>query len=317
MRLKSPVVIIGFLPSLLKAFQVRRQVGILRPSIHKRTADQFHRLHSSQHEDDIGALASPYVPLDSDPDFGTAAHKTNAMDLRSILNIAVPAIFPFLAFATYDEVASGWELLVELVSPKTWVAVDGGAYKARIIAPAINGVVVPAIAVLFATLTSTTISSLRQRQESVHRAINMEAGELRALECLLEAFPPSSVKNRARDYLIQYTSRIISESSPKSSNEADSVIFNPRRSMDSELNALIILLNEHVQQQGKVNEDDKILPHVLSEVFASVSKLREERQGRITALQSFFPALHYMVLGVLAFAECIAFLVETNQEILP
>lgn len=135
----------------------------------------------------------------------------------------------------------------------------------------------------------------------------MEAGELRALEVLLESFPPGTFKDRAREYLIQYTSRIISESRPTTTEDT---VTNPRRGMDSELNAFINLLN---QQYGRV-EDGRLPPHILSEAFSSVSKLREQRQSRITALQSTFPVLHYVVLGSLAFAQCTAFLMETNNQ---
>jgi Protein of unknown function (DUF4239) len=44
--------------------------------------------------------------------------------------------------------------------------------------------------------------------------------------------------------------------------------------------------------------------------------LREQRIHRITALQSIYPPLHYGILVVLAFAECIAYLIETDQELL-
>jgi Protein of unknown function (DUF4239) len=67
--------------------------------------------------------------------------------------------------------------------------------------PLVNGLVVPAVALLFATLTSTTVSTLRQRQVDVRRAINMEAGELRAIECLLDAIPAGPVQDQCRDYV--------------------------------------------------------------------------------------------------------------------
>ena len=160
---------------------------------------------------------------------------------------------------------------------------------------------------VFATLTSTTISSLRERQVSVRNSINMEAGELRALEVLMESFPSGAFKSRARDYLIQYTSRIISESSP---GTAEETVTNPRRGMDSELNAFVTLLN----QEHSKDPRGFMSSHIISETFSSVAKLREQRQSRITALQSTFPTLHYIVLGLLAFAQCTAFLMETNTQ---
>jgi hypothetical protein len=94
---------------------------------------------------------------------------TKGMDVEAYIELFVPLLAPFVAFFTYDYVASGFADFIELLSNKNWVAVDGGAYQAKIIAPAINGVVVPAIAVLFATLTANTISNLRLRQVDVRR----------------------------------------------------------------------------------------------------------------------------------------------------
>lgn len=56
--------------------------------------------------------------------------------------------------------------------------------------------------------------------------------------------------------------------------------------------------------------------HVADELYSSVTRLREQRIHRITALQSIYPALHYAILVVLALAECIAYLIETDQELL-
>jgi hypothetical protein len=262
------------------------------------------------------ALSIPYIPLtyESIEETYSSEESEKELDIRSTMNVVLPFLFPFFAFETYDEVAALWEFCVETLFTKSWVTVDGGAYQARIIAPAVNGVVVPAMAVLFATLTSTTISSLRDRQHTVHRSINLEAGELRALECVLEEFPTGNLKRSARNYLVQYTSRLISESSPRESLDHD--FTNPRRNMDSELNGLISLLNRHVREQDQKQTTETIPPHILSEVYSSVTKLRDHRHNRITALQSYFPPLHYAVLGVLALSECIAFLMETNQEIL-
>lgn len=85
-------------------------------------------------------------------------------------------------------------------------------------------------------------------------------------------------------------------------------MINPRRGFDSELNGLTRQLN---MAHGNV-----IPAHVADELYSSVTRLREQRIHRITALQSIYPALHYAILIVLALAECVAFLIETDQELL-
>jgi Protein of unknown function (DUF4239) len=85
-------------------------------------------------------------------------------------------------------------------------------------------------------------------------------------------------------------------------------VINPRRGFDSELNGLT--------RQFNIAHGNVIPAHVADELYSSVTRLREQRIHRITALQSIYPALHYAILVVLALAECIAFLIETDQELL-
>jgi hypothetical protein len=224
---------------------------------------------------------------------------TKGMDVEAYIEFFVPLLAPFVAFFTYDLVASAFSDFIELLSNKNWVAVDGGAYQAKIIAPAINGVVVPAIAVLFATLTSNTISNLRLRQVDVRRAINIEASELRVLECLVCSFPPGPIQDRCRSYLIHYATRIIAECQP---GDDYSETVNPRRAgMDSDLNRFSMELNQSY---------DEIPSHLANESYDAVARLREQRQERVTALQSTYPPLHFAILFALALGECVGFLME-------
>lgn len=85
-------------------------------------------------------------------------------------------------------------------------------------------------------------------------------------------------------------------------------MINPRRGFDSELNGLTRQLN--------VAHGNVVPPHVADELYSSVTRLRDQRIHRISALQSIYPPLHYAILIVLAFAECIAYLIETDQELL-
>jgi K+-sensing histidine kinase KdpD len=85
-------------------------------------------------------------------------------------------------------------------------------------------------------------------------------------------------------------------------------VINPRRGFDSELNGLT--------RQFNMAHGNVIPAHVADELYSSVTRLREQRIHRITALQSIYPALHYAILVVLALAECIAYLIETDQELL-
>jgi hypothetical protein len=266
-------------------------------------------------EDDFKTygIGARYIPIDEptevtcDPDFPCESDELFQFpDGDTVVIFGVPLIVPIVSFFTFNQCAKIWSDLYDAISSNNWVAVDGGAYQARIIAPAINGIVMPAVALLFATLTSTTITTLRQRQTDIRNAINMEAGELRAIECLLDSIDEGIVQDQCRDYLIQYTSRILAECHKRVGAGND--VINPRRGFDSELNGFTRQLN---QAYGTV-----IPAHVAAECYASVARLREQRVLRITALQSVYPPLHYAILFVLALAVCVAFLMETDQELL-
>lgn len=184
-----------------------------RGVVKTRLAVLFRDRHEDDDDSDKHGPAAKYIPLDNhlldqyitcDPDFPCDEDDEAGDDkysTESLIVVGIPAISPFLAFCSFEYFAKAYSNLAEFLSTNRWVAVDGGAYQAKIITPAINGLVVPAIALLFATLTSTTITTLRQRQVDVRRAINMEAGELRAIEGLLDAIQAGTVQDQCRDYV--------------------------------------------------------------------------------------------------------------------
>jgi hypothetical protein len=217
----------------------------------------------------------------------------------------IPIVNPIVAFYSYEDLARTVDVLTEFLSPtqNSWVPVDGGAYQARIIAPAINGVVVPAIAILFATLISNTVSILRQRLMEIRTSINLEAGDLRYLQTMIDSFPDGSVDQmKCRSYLIQYVSRVIAESQP-----GVTISRLEPTGMDSEMNGMLAQLNEAL---------DRIPPTVAGESYGAIARLNNHRSKRISALQSTFPPLHYIIVSALALSICVAFLMETNQELL-
>jgi hypothetical protein len=265
-----------------------------------------------------GSLSSQYVPLDvKEPgrnqsttsyplSSATTSIRRNDNDIESLLEYTLPAISPILAYVTYEYIAQGFSAAVDVFSDNKWLAVDGGALQAQIITPAINGVVVPAIALLFATLTSTSITTLRQRQVDIRKCINLEAGELRNLGHMIYIYPEGPVRDLCRSYLLQYVNRLLHECRPTVSDASD--VIDPRKGMDTELNGLLLQISE--------GYSNPIPAHLADQSFAAVTRLREQRLIRITALQSTYPMLHWVTLGTLAFAACICFLIETNQDLL-
>lgn len=260
----------------------------------------------------------------------------------------LPFIMPLLAYSTYEPTAQFFDKLVRFISHNNWVAVDGGQYQATIITPAINGLVVPSIALLFATLTANTMTTLRQRQLQIRTSLNTEANDLRMLSTMVDSLPPGlrGVKNHLREYMIQYASRVIDESRPGLSLDLHMFIG----SMDSEMNGFLGVWNklymssygtmyvdtmlpasnytisesafQPYQNQLSLTPEDRqstapFLPTLIfSESYDALTRLRHERSVRLSALQSTYPTLHYVILGLLAGSICTVFLMETNQELL-
>lgn len=91
-----------------------------------------------------------YIPIADDPEY-RLAHEAwesrSRQDSGWLLVLAIPIVTPIVAFLSYDAVAYLFDEAVELLSyARAWISVDGGAFQAKIITPAINGVVLPAIA---------------------------------------------------------------------------------------------------------------------------------------------------------------------------
>jgi hypothetical protein len=263
----------------------------------------------------------------------------------------LPFLMPIIAYSTYESTARLFDRLVEFISDNNWIAVDGGQYQAEIITPAINGLVVPSLALLFATLMNNTINTLRQRQLQIRTSLNTEANDLRMLLTILDSLPIQlhSVKNHLREYLIQYSSRVISECQPRLSLNNLMYIG----SMDNELNGFLLYWNglsmscygtmfidTMLPASNYTVDDESVLfgryehqlgittkqrqqhivpfmsPTIFSETYDALTRLRNERSIRISALQSTYPMLHYVILALLAGSICTVFLMETNQDLL-
>lgn len=103
---------------------------------------------------------------------------------------------------------------------KNWESVDGGTYQIQILTPTINGVVLPCLGILFATLVSTTIIQLRQRQLVVRTMLNSEASELMVLREIARRMDDVEGEDReegalsCRVLLRKYVSRLLSECRP-------------------------------------------------------------------------------------------------------
>jgi hypothetical protein len=138
----------------------------------------------------------------------------------------------------------------------------------------------------------------------------MEAGQLRILQSHLDVIPILDKQQTCWRYLAQYTSRLIAESQPTIQ------ISTLNGSLDTELNGVMRVLNQLAVLVEEENNKFKISPLVIDKAYGACSKLFEQRAKRITALRSAFPALHFVIVATLAISICVAFLLESNQDLL-
>eukprot|EP00588_Corethron_pennatum_P009432 CAMPEP_0194265726 /NCGR_PEP_ID=MMETSP0169-20130528/863_1 /TAXON_ID=218684 /ORGANISM="Corethron pennatum, Strain L29A3" /LENGTH=445 /DNA_ID=CAMNT_0039006247 /DNA_START=168 /DNA_END=1504 /DNA_ORIENTATION=+ len=177
---------------------------------------------------------------------------------------AIPLLAPIVAFLTYGSVAKLYTAVLDYIySYRAFTSVDGGAYEIQIITPAVNGIVLPTMTILFATLTSNTVADLRQRQLDIRTCLNTEAGELRVLSSLVDVYENKEMAGICRMYLKQYTSRLIAESQPG----MDVNQFESRGSMDSEMNGFVYQLNLALSREN----ESRVSPDLITESYGGGS----------------------------------------------
>jgi hypothetical protein len=148
--------------------------------------------------------------------------------------------------------------------------------------------------------------------------INQEARQLRILTNLIVTYP-SPQESICLQYLINYTSRLIAEGHESTNVQA---LGQASSSQDTELYGLLQLLNTMVVESSATTSSTTTTTNsipttlILDKSYETTFRLLDARSRRLTALSSTFPVLHYVVIGVLAFSMCIAFLMETDQDIL-
>ena len=91
-----------------------------------------------------------FIPIADDPEYGLGEEARESRPKRDsgwLAVMTIPIVTPIVVFLSYDLVATCFRAILDTLAwARAWVPVDGGAYQAQIITPAINGVVLPAIA---------------------------------------------------------------------------------------------------------------------------------------------------------------------------
>ena len=271
--------------------------------------------------------ASDFCEVPSDDEmieaWSTMMRETRLFDLTIA---SAPFVVPLTAALSYEKVARFTRLALDHFGQRNnWVAVDGNSFEIAILAPVINGIVMPSVSIALGTLVATTVSTLRQRQVDVRDLLNSELQSLEQLRAAIanlkdtdfdlhdddfvpidrispgyvDAAPTWTLTNLVRDYV----SRLISEAKPD---------FMPQKARvaDTELGRLSLLLY-------KMSDDAKTRAVTAAAAARiGVSTLADLRSERLAKLAATYPSLHYMVLALCGLSIISAFLLESDQEIL-
>ena len=111
--------------------------------------------------------------------------------LESRSFILTPIISGILSFYLYPTTALWFHNCVAFLSNNKFESVDGGQLQWSILLPALNGVVMMAVSLLYANMISTTGTQLRQRQMNIHTSLSQEMEGIRALLQLIPYYPIS------------------------------------------------------------------------------------------------------------------------------
>lgn len=212
---------------------------------------------------------------------------------------AIPFLSSLFAFVSFKGMTRGFHAIVEALSNHEWLPSTEAEVdlQTQVITQVVNGPVITSISVLFATLVSTTVSFLHDRQITMKSLFVKQIDELRMLQVLLKQMP-ESLRQQAKHLTHEYTEHLAQDECGEQS---------PTDTLDASLRELLVLLQSHMATRNA--------SPLAGMAYESVTRIQQAQSNRWTALQTKFPAMHYTTLSLLALAICLSFLVATDQSI--
>jgi len=227
--------------------------------------------------------------------------------------VVTPFLVSFVSFFFYPTTSRLFHATAQLLSNNNWVPVDGGQLQWSILLPALNGVVMTAISLLYANLISTTGTQLRNRQIRIQESLSSEVDGIRGLVQLLPYYPPTT-KSLCGAHLMVYIKLLVSELGPYTEAKALRSSVPPLASYRDNLH------------KGSITHDDDdptsttttgtIHSNILERSYEMLDRVSNGRSSRITALQNTFPPLHYVTISALTAAILFVFLIETDRPVI-
>lgn len=224
--------------------------------------------------------------------------------------LEVIAIVPcLLAFFFWDEISLFLSQYIDAHGVLGSTPDGGAAFAVNILRPTITGVLVPVISIALATLVSTTVNVLRERQVEIRALVNKEACDLRLLRRAIFGMfgtrQHAGRRARALTLLTAYVDQLNRECHPGAIESLEELELSGGIATN-ELDRLSAMMHgvdgAAVSRQGSVEVADDIL-----------SRLNAYRSDRVALLLTDFPDLHWIVLVALSVSIIVTFLLESNQ----
>ena len=223
-----------------------------------------------------------------------------------LLAAFLPAIIAFFGWGNISIMLSKFLAIVGVVN-----TAPGETFANNLLRPTIIGVVVPTISIALATLVSTTVNVLRQRQVDLRAFINQEVGELRFLRRAVFGMygtrQHAGRRARALTLLRGYVEQLMSECKDGAVEQIEEMELTGGIAAN-ELDRFSAMLHgvdgAAAARQGSVSASDDL-----------IMSLNSLRSKRVALLLTDFPAIHWDLLFGLNASVIIAFLLTSNQPV--
>ena len=231
----------------------------------------------------------------------------------------IPLLVAFVSFSTFRPMSHFLYGLVEWTSNNKWLPSTDEQInlQTNVITQVVNGPVITSISVLFASLVSTTIANLHERQVTIQQSLIREVHRQRLLKTLLnssfaKACLSSTQQGQASALVQQHSGVLFSDKYSKAAERTDAHLY-----IESSLLELLQWCHSLRTSQALITRTShhSVSPiSLISEVESLSINIMEERANRWMALAAVhFPTAHYLTLTLLAVSIVISFLVATAQ----
>ena len=221
-----------------------------------------------------------------------------------LLLLAVAVLPTILAFVSWDGISHGVANFLD-VHGRPAESDDTG-----LLLTTMTGVLVPVISIALATLVSTTVNVLRDRQLQLRALVNKEACQIRLLRRsvfgMFGTRQHAGRRARAMALLASYVDEIILETNVGAVDALEELELSGGIAKN-ELDCISSMI--HGVDGASATRQESV-----GVAEGSIVSLNEHRSDRVALILSVFPTAHWLVMIALTLTNIMAFLVASNQQ---